>query len=305
MKFLKIPPLLALVLFVNLAQTVHAQTDTSSAPATDAAVPAPMAQVVRPLPAERSWRFGIGLGYGMRTNPLVQSDDIPILVDLDIAWFGKRFFFDNFDLGFTLADNSRFTANVVARVNSDRVFFSKTNTKYVNFRLTTLGPVPIADPSTGAIVETPQPLTVPDRDYAIEMGLEFLLDGDWGRATLRAFHDVSNTHEGFELSAEYNYRWTVGRLSVSPSLGLAYKSDELSDYYWGITPKESGSTLTAYQAEGGIDWDVGLRSNYYLTKSTRLALSANYERLHDSVARSPIVAEDHVIGYFAGVAWEF
>jgi outer membrane protein len=158
---------------------------------------------------------------------------------------------------------------------------------------------------TGAIVETPQELTVPDRDYAIEMGLEVLMDGEWGQATLRGFHDVSHTHEGFELSAEYSYRWTAGRLSVSPSLGLAYKSDKLSDYYWGITPKESGSTLTAYQADGGLDWIVGLRSSYYLTKSTRLAISADYERLHDSVAMSPIVAEDHVIGYFAGVAWEF
>ena len=305
MKFLKIPSLLALVLVGNLAQPVRAQTNAPTTPATDAAVPAPMPPAVRPLPVERNWRFGIGLGYGMRTNPLVQSDDIPILVDLDIAWFGKRFFFDNFDLGFALADNRWFTANAVARVNSDRVFFGKTNTKYVNFRLTSFGPVPIADPATGAIVDTPQPLTVPDRDYAIEMGIEFLMDGEWGQATLRGFHDVSDTHDGFELSADYSYRWTVGRLSVSPSLGLSYKSDKLSDYYWGITPKESGSTLTAYQAEGGLDWEVGLRSNYYLTKTTRLALSANYERLHDSVAMSPIVAEDHVIGYFAGVAWEF
>lgn len=305
MKFQGIQPLLALVLFANLAPSAHAQTDTPAVPATAATVPTPVAHTARPLPVERSWRFGIGLGYGMRTNPLVQSEDIPILVDLDIAWFGKRFFFDNFDLGFALADNRWFTANAVARVNSDRVFFGKTNTKYVNFRLTSTGQVPIADPSTGALVETPQALTVPDRDYAIEMGLEMLLDGEWGQATLRGFHDVSHTHEGFELSADYNYRWTVGRLSVSPSLGIAYKSAKLSDYYWGVTPKESGSTLTAYEADGGFDWQVGLRSNYYLTKSTRLALSANYERLHDSVAMSPIVSEDHVIGYFAGVAWEF
>ena len=58
-----------------------------------------------------------------------------MLVDLDIAWFGERWFFDNFDLGFELVDNSRFTTNVVARVNSDRAFFGKTNTRYINFTL--------------------------------------------------------------------------------------------------------------------------------------------------------------------------
>jgi outer membrane protein len=268
---------------------------------------------VRPLPVERNWRFGIGVGYGTRTNPLVLSEDIPILVDLDIAWFGKRWFFDNFDLGFQLADNRVFTANAVARVNSDRVFFGKTNIRYVNFTIAAGGdevpftPAPAPGrPTNGPTVEPePQKLEVPDRDYAIEMGLEMLFGGDWGQATLRGFHDVSQTHEGFEISADYSYRWTRGRFSVSPLVGLAYKSDDLSNYYWGVNPKEAGATLQPYQAKGGVDWEAGLRTNYFLTKTLRLAISADYERLHDSVAESPIVEDDHVIGYFAGVAWQF
>ena len=69
----------------------------------------------------------------MRTNPLIQSEDIPVFVDVDVAWFGKRWFFDNGDLGFDLARQPSFTTNAVARVNSDRAFFSKTNTSYVTF----------------------------------------------------------------------------------------------------------------------------------------------------------------------------
>ena len=72
-------------------------------------------------PQESRWRLGAALGYGIRSNPLVQSDDIPIYVDLDIAWFGKRWFFDNGDLGFTVTDNDAVTASLVARVNSDLV----------------------------------------------------------------------------------------------------------------------------------------------------------------------------------------
>ena len=116
---------------MSAAPLAHAQSDsagTTSAQTT--AQPAtPVANVPHPLPAEKSWRFGVGLGYGQRTNPLIQSEDIPVVVDLDIAWFGERWFFDNFDLGFALVDNSRFTTNVVARLNSDRAFFGKTNTR--------------------------------------------------------------------------------------------------------------------------------------------------------------------------------
>ena len=78
--------------------------------------------------AESPWRLGIAAGYGERSNPLVLSDDIPIAIDIDIAWFGKRFFFDNGDLGYTFANNELVTGSLVARFNSDRVFFGKTET---------------------------------------------------------------------------------------------------------------------------------------------------------------------------------
>ena len=41
-----------------------------------------------------------------------------------------------------------------------------------------------------------------------------LMDGEWGKAALRAFHDVSGTHHGYELSADYGYRWVRGRWSI-------------------------------------------------------------------------------------------
>jgi outer membrane protein len=310
---------LVLAAFCTLATAANAQGEAPAAspPQESAAMPSPSptAHAMRPLPVERNWRFGVGLGYGSRTNPLVLSEDIPVIVDIDFAWFGKRWFFDNFDLGFSLADNEWFTLNAVARVNSDRVFFGKTNIKYVNFSLAADGkmsPLPATEPPTqpgvtgGATPQiVPQKLKVPERDFAGEFGLEMLLDGEWGQATLRGFHDVSGTHHGYELSADYSYRFTRGRLSISPSVGISYKSDALSDYYWGVNPDETGLTLVEYEADGGIDWDAGFRASYYLTKNMRLALSANYERLHDGVASSPIVTDDYVLGYFAGMAWQF
>lgn len=308
MKIFRFQHLLAMVVMWSCARLAAAQdAPVVSAPAeAPATTPAPATHPPRPLPEEKNWRFGVAVGYGERTNPLIQSEDIPVLIDLDIAWFGERWFFDNFDLGFELFDRPSFTTNIVARVNSDRAFFSKTNTKYINFSYLKGGVLgPAVDPGSGALVDQPVQFKPPKRDYAIELGFEMLTDGEWGMAALRAFHDVSSTHHGYEFSADYGFRWVRGRWSIGPSVGVSYKSAALSDYYWGVHDDEATFLLPVYEAKGGFGWEAGLRTSYYLTKSIRLALSANYERLQHSVAMSPLVEDDHVLGYFAGLAWQF
>jgi outer membrane protein len=270
-----------------------------------ATTPTPAVAPPAVLPPERHWRLGVAAGYGERSNPLIQSDDIPVIIDIDLAWFGKRWFFDNGDLGFSVVDNDLFTTNLVARVNSDRAFFSKTNTRYVTFTRLGGGALAPAVDGEGEPLVAPVALDPPDRSYAVELGLETLLGGRWGAASFRAFHDVSKAHRGYEISASYDYRFTRGRFSIAPSVGVAYKDDDFTDYYWGVHADEASFVLPRYEATGGLSWEAGLRGSFYLTEHLRIAASANYERLQHSVARSPLVEESYVFGYFAGVAWTF
>src|SRR4051794_14715278 len=78
-----------------------ADPGTAAAPGADSPViTAPATAAAAVEKPERHWRLGVALGYGERTNPLIQSKKIPVLVDVDIAWFGERWFFDNGDVGF-------------------------------------------------------------------------------------------------------------------------------------------------------------------------------------------------------------
>lgn len=243
---------------------------------------------------ESNWRLGAALGYGERSNPIVYADDIPLVVDLDIAWFGERFFFDNGDLGLTFADNESLTANLVARVRSDRVFFGLTNNPLVSFGL-----------DGGAALETPVRVEVPDRDFAIEAGVELLADGRWGYLQLAAFHDVSGTHKGYDVDAAYGVGFKQGRWYVEPEIGLTYQSRRLNDYYWGIQPSESNAATPVYDAGAGVNARARLRVSYYFSRSWAATLSAEYEWLNDAIVDSPIVVEDGVLGWFAGMAWRF
>ena len=243
-------------------------------------------------PDASNWNLGIGLGYGLRSNPLIQSDDIPILVDLDIAWFGEHWFFDNGDVGLTVSDNDRFTLNVVGRFNSDRVFFGRTDTRIVQ-----------VGAGTGAVVDVE--VTVPDRDYAIEAGAELLAGGRWGLLQFSAFHDLSGTHEGFSLAADYSYGFRQQRWYLEPAVRVSFKSSRLNDYYWGVQPDEASLVLPAYGADSGINVGLRLLGSYQLTRDWAVTAVVEYERLNDETADSPIVDEDHVIGYFAGFAYRF
>lgn len=253
------------------------------------AAPATMADTA----TESRWRLGAAIGYGQRTNPLVQSDDIPIIVDLDIAWFGERLFFDNGDLGLTFTDNDVVTASLVARVNSDRVFFGKTDTRFVSVDL------------AGMPLSEAFEFVVPDRDYAVELGVEALSDGDWGQLQLSAFHDVSGTHDGYEIYLDYRYGWRSQRWYLEPSIGASFKSAALNDYYWGVRENEANPALPSYDADSGLNTHARLMLSYQLSKQWTVSLVAEYERLNREAAASPLAEDEKVFGYFAGFGFRF
>ena len=251
------------------------------------------ARAQSPPATDSSWRIGVALGYGVRSNPLIQSRDIPVAVDVDIAWFGKNFFFDNGDLGLTFMNRPSGTASLVARVNSDRVFFGKTSTRFVSVS------------ATGAPLSVPTPLAPPHRRYAVEAGVEYLLDGRWGRMALSGFQDVSRVHDGFGVDLEYAYPRYGRRWTIEPTLLLRYKSRKLNDYYWGVRSSEASIALPTYEAGDGLNWQLGLRGSYYLTRRVRMVATLNYERLNPDAADSPLVEQRAVLGYFGGFAYSF
>lgn len=244
-------------------------------------------------PRESRWQLGLALGYGLRTNPLVQSDDFPILIDIDVAWFGDRFFFDNGDLGLTFADNDLITASLVARVNSDRVFFGRTNTRFITVD------------GAGLPLSEAEIFEIPDRRYAAELGVEVLADGTWGQLQLTAHHDISGTHDGYEAYIDYGYGWRSQRWYIEPSFGLSYKSEALNNYYWGVRDDEASAALPSYVAGDGINAHARLKLSYQVNRHWTLSLVGEFERLNDEAAASPIVDDRDVVGYFAGFGFRF
>lgn len=69
------------------------------------------------------WQFSLGVGVGVRTNPVVEGSDLPILLLPEISYYGERFFWDTTNIGFTLVETPRHSVNLLATVGLDHIYF--------------------------------------------------------------------------------------------------------------------------------------------------------------------------------------
>lgn len=261
--------------------------------------------------SERSWQFNVALGYGQRSNPLIDGDDIDIYWLADLAWYGRRWFFDNGDIGFTLYEGDHITVNAVGSLNSDRVFFSHLNDGFISVQLLN-DFASLSDEDVQPVLDTKLSrrelaalIDSPDRDYAFEMGVEFLSDGSWGFLQAQFNSDVSGVHNGHEFWLRYGYDGYYGRWQVQPSVGVSWKSAEYNNYYFGVRSEESSKYLPVYRAGSGVNYSAKMSFGYLLTEHWRLVATAEYETLNDDTVASPFVFEDSVTTYFAGVYYRF
>lgn len=69
------------------------------------------------------WEVSLGVGLGVHTNPLVDGDEVPIVLLPDFSYYGKRFFLDDYQLGFTLVDAEHHAFNAIVTASYDQVYF--------------------------------------------------------------------------------------------------------------------------------------------------------------------------------------
>ncbi len=252
--------------------------------------------------AAGEFEFGLALGAGERTNPLIDGQDINRNWLIDFAWYGERWFFDNGDLGYTMRETDSMTLSAIVGVNSDRIFYEdKIFAQFVD-----LGNLPVNTPLDGLNQsEQASLIRAPDRDYAVEFGLEYLTESQLGFFQVQMNTDVSNVHNGHEVWARYGYDWYRGRLQVQPSINLNWKSSAFNDYYYGVKDNEATQFMPAYSPGSGVNVGVKLALRYLINENWSAVISVEYESLNSEATDSPFVYDDHISSWFTGLFYSF
>ena len=245
------------------------------------------------------WNFSVSLGAGVRTNPVAGGEDIPLVVIPHFSYYGKRFFIEDLDVGFTLAENAANTLSLVASPGYDRVFFYRSDLQnlFVTGLPTASAYVPVSYARVSGSAPNAIPIPTSARHVTYLAGPEytFKLDGISGQ--LDVLHDITDQDNGTEVRAALGVPLIRSHGSLSANAGVTWKSAGIVNYYYGVP--------TIYQAGAALDPFVKLGYTVPLSGNWRLSTFAQYERLGSAIADSPIVAEHYVATAFVGATYTF
>jgi outer membrane protein len=257
-------------------------------------VPAARAQGACSIPSPEcavvgNWEISASFGFGKRTNPIADKSDIPLLVVPHISYYGKRFFLENLEVGYTLHDGDASAFSLIAAPGYDRVFFYRHDLQNIF----------IAGGTSFTNVDTTLPV---DRVFPVAQRHTTWLAGpewtfDYGRLTgqLNALREVTGRHDGYEVRAAVAAPLIHSKGSLVASAGFTWKSSEVVRYYYGVDELY----------EPGAAFNPFIKLRYSLPLSDRWTLNAfaHYEHLAGAIADSPVVSGNHVTTVFAGAAF--
>lgn len=239
------------------------------------------------------WDLTLSLGAGTRTNPVQGNSDIPLVVIPQISYYGKRFFLENLELGFTLHETDANTFNLIATPGYDRVFFYRGDLQNI-FVTGAAGLVSAPESNKDLPMSAEYPVRRRHTTYLA--GPEWIFN--YGRVIgqLDALYEVTGEHDGYEVRAAVAAPIIQSKGSLVVSTGLTWKSSQLVRYYYGVEGLyEPGSAVNPF-----------VRLGYSLPLADRWSLNAfaHYEHLGSAIADSPIVSDQGVTTVFAGIVFK-
>lgn len=283
--------------------------------------------------AERSWQLGLAVGYGERSNPLITGEDIDINTVVDISWTGERFYFDNGDLGFTLVEQRSWALNLVGTFNNERNYYNYLTGQELGLKSIVSADFNFAarqSPTSADDVPVPETFfteqdksenpalpdvvtanylnrntELPDRDFAVNSGIEFLYISPWGDIQAQVLSDVSSTHNGQEAWLSWSHPWYTANSELNLTFGLEWKSANLVSYYYGVRPEEAFFGRDEYTGGAGTNKFIRLAARHSFSPHWNLVAMIEREFLSSAIYKSPIVRSHEVDTFFTGLFYQF
>ena len=142
-----------------------------------------------------------------------------------------------------------------------------------------------------------------------EGDVTFKVDGYWQVINFSVEQDVSGHSKGLtaDLGVEVPV-FNIGKnFMVQANATVHWQSSDYANYIYGISAEQVDNSIgrTAYTTGSVTNYSAGLSAFYQLDKSWSLIASAQYTKLDDAIADSPLIGDDKVTTVFVGASYSF
>jgi outer membrane protein len=118
-------------------------------------------------------------------------------------------------------------------------------------------------------------------------------------------NDLLGNHDGQAVRFSYSRRFIKDPWTITPSGGVLWQSNNLTDYYFGVETNEAQAGRPAYSV--GEAWNpfLGLNLSYQIDEQWSTTAIFRYVWLDSEIHNSPIVSDDYEVVLMAGFIYRF
>ncbi|WP_262691907.1 MipA/OmpV family protein [Kordiimonas aestuarii] len=165
------------------------------------------------------------------------------------------------------------------------------------------------------IIASARTLAGSSRDkITADAGVRLGLHGGFGSLTASFLQDVTDTHNGQEVSVGYSYSFRSGRLTVTPGISASWQSRKLANHMWGVTVKQRAkmiedgkdAILPVYQlSDDVINYSAELTALYRVGDRWSVIAFGSSTYLDDKVWANPGITKKYDLTLGFGVGYSF
>lgn len=259
---------------------------------------------VQAADSDSQWQISLGLGAGIRTNPVMDNKDIPLVVIPQVSYQNEHFFIQNLDVGYTLFQNERQQFNLLLTPSYDQVFFNKWDinnfVERSGLAISSSKDNPTVEPTNRGIDKR----LLHKRRMAGLAGVEYSHSFYGLDVQAQLLMEATGYYDGAEARIAVSKSINLGQHDVKLTIGTNWQDAKTLNYYYGLPLQEALGHLP-YSADSGFTGLLRFDWNYQLDEHWSLRFFTSYRHLSPSISGSPLVTTNKVITAFAGGVYHF
>lgn len=244
------------------------------------------------------WQIALAAGWGQRPNPVAAYDDMDLYLIPNIAYYAENWFFDNGNWGYTLTEQTHYSANLTTLYTADRSWFERWDP--VNIFIHLGQPLTISDPDELQLVKQRQ-----SRDFTYLGGIDNYFYTTFGQIKASFHHDLFNVHNGSQAELKWRQHWQLNDIVIDLALASTWKSKKLINYYYGFRADENLNIHQTYHQKSGFNHWIELTTRYRFDTNFDILGAVRYTKLAESIVASPLINEEYTTTYFIGALYRF